>query len=32
MHARIEQIAHTYLQMQVPEAARIQVVPPVGMN
>jgi cell division protein FtsL len=28
MHARIEQVARTYLQMEVPEPARIQVVPP----
>jgi cell division protein FtsL len=30
MHARIEQIARTYMQMQVPEPTRIQVVPPGG--
>ncbi len=30
MHARIEQIARTYLQMQVPEPTRIQAVPPKG--
>jgi cell division protein FtsL len=30
MHARIEQIATGHLQMQVPSAARIQVVPPGG--
>lgn len=30
MHARIEQVARTYLQMQVPEPARIQVIPPGG--
>lgn len=30
MHTRIEQIATGHLQMQVPEAARIQVVPPGG--
>lgn len=28
MHARIEKIATAYLQMQVPDAARIQVVKP----
>lgn len=28
MHARIEKIATAYLQMQVPDAARIQVVHP----
>lgn len=32
MHARIEQIAKTYLQMQVPETARIQVVAPGGVQ
>jgi len=30
MHARIEQIARGHLQMQVPEAARIQMVHPEG--
>jgi cell division protein FtsL len=30
MHARIEQIATGRLQMQVPDASRIQVVPPEG--
>lgn len=30
MHARIEQIATGHLQMQVPDAKRIQVVPPGG--
>jgi cell division protein FtsL len=30
MHARIEQIATGHLQMQVPDAAHIQVVPPGG--
>lgn len=29
MHARIEQIATGHLHMQVPDIARIQVVPPV---
>ncbi|MCX7628383.1 MAG: cell division protein FtsL [Methylophilaceae bacterium] len=29
MHARIEQIARTRLQMQVPDATRIQIVQPV---
>ena len=28
MHARIEKIATAYLQMQVPDSARIQVVQP----
>lgn len=28
MHARIEQIATGHLRMQVPDVARIQVVPP----
>ena len=28
MHARIEKIATAYLQMQVPDASRIQVVKP----
>lgn len=32
MHARIEQIARTYLHMQVPEPSRIQVVPPGGVR
>lgn len=30
MHARIEKIAAKYLQMQVPEANRVQVVAPAG--
>jgi cell division protein FtsL len=30
MHTRIEQIATSHLQMQVPDATRIQVVPPEG--
>lgn len=30
MHARIEQIATGHLHMQVPDVARIQVVPPAG--
>lgn len=29
MHARIEQIATGHLHMQVPDVARIQVVPPM---
>ncbi|HWT28562.1 MAG TPA: cell division protein FtsL [Methylophilaceae bacterium] len=33
MHARIEQIASRHLQMQVPDAKRIQVVvPPVAVH
>lgn len=28
MHSRIEKIATGYLQMQVPEGARIRIVPP----
>jgi cell division protein FtsL len=30
MHARIEKIATAYLQMQVPDTARIQVVQPLA--
>jgi cell division protein FtsL len=30
MHARIEKIATAYLQMQVPDTARIQVVHPLA--
>jgi len=30
MHARIEKIAAAYLQMQVPDTSRIQVVPPAA--
>lgn len=30
MHARIEKIATAYLQMQVPDASRIQVVQPAA--
>lgn len=29
MHSRIEKIATGYLQMQVPDAARTRIVPPV---
>jgi cell division protein FtsL len=32
MHARIEQIASTYLQMKVPESARVQVIQPGGVR
>ncbi len=32
MHARVEQIARTYLKMQVPESARMQVVTSGGGN
>ncbi|GBG15358.1 cell division protein FtsL [Novimethylophilus kurashikiensis] len=32
MHSRIEQIATGHLHMQVPEVARIQIVPPEGVH
>jgi cell division protein FtsL len=32
MHSRIEQIATGHLHMQVPEVARIQIVPPEGAH
>ncbi|MDP2852579.1 MAG: cell division protein FtsL [Gallionella sp.] len=32
MHARIEKIATHYLEMQVPDSARIQVVPAQGIT